>query len=59
MYRHPHTQIAGLAILLSESEIAIERARLEALGYIVTRVLRPIGARPELPPGSRSDTAPL
>ena len=49
MYRHPHTEVAGLSILTSESEVAAEIARLESQGYIVTNVMRPIGVMPELP----------
>ena len=57
-YRHPVTGVAGLVFLLGEKEIATERVRLEALGYVVTRVARPIRALPELPPDYRSGFLP-
>lgn len=43
-YCRPGTKIAGCAMLRSEDEVAEEKARLEARGYVVTKVLRP--ARP-------------
>jgi hypothetical protein len=46
-YRRPYTGLAGLVILLGENEIATEKAKLEARGYVVTKVLRPIGAASE------------
>ena len=49
-FRHPRTEVAGLVIMYSEDEVTAETARLESLGYVVTRVLRPIGELPELPP---------
>ena len=58
LYRHPHSGDAGLVILTTENEIAVERARLEALGYVVTKVLRPIGVQPELPPLSSGSPQP-
>jgi hypothetical protein len=45
-YRHPRTGAAGIAILYTAAELAAEQARLEALGYVVTEVLLPIGERP-------------
>ena len=46
-YRRPKTGEAGLAILTSECEITTERAKLESRGYVVTKVSRPIIAKPE------------
>ncbi len=46
-YRIPRTGAVGLAILHSPAEVAVEKARLEALGYVVTEVIEPIGARPK------------
>ncbi len=39
-YRHPRTQVAGLAILQDAAAAEAEKVRLEALGYVVTEVLR-------------------
>ena len=44
-YRHPVKGYAGLSILTSEHDITAETARVEALGCVVTEVLRPIGAK--------------
>ena len=57
-YRHPRTGVCGLSIMFSDDEITEEVARLESLGYIVTKVLRPIGALPELPAAYRSTPPP-
>jgi hypothetical protein len=48
-YSRPGTKMAGCAMLRSEEEVAKEKARLEARGYVVTKVLRP--ARP-VPPAA-------
>ena len=53
-YRRPYTGIAGLVILLGETEIATEKAKLEARGYVVTKVLLPIVATPESPSAGES-----
>jgi hypothetical protein len=47
-YRHPRTGVAGVSFLVSEIELAVEKAQLESQGYVVTNVFRPIGASPEL-----------
>ena len=47
-YRHPRTGVSGLSIMFSDDEVTEEIARLASLGYVVTKVLRPIGALPEL-----------
>ncbi len=47
-YLHPVRGYAGLSMLTSENDITAETARVEALGCVVTEVLRPIGAK--LPP---------
>ena len=44
-YRRPYTGVAGLVILLGESDIAAEKAKLESQGFVVTKVVRPVGAR--------------
>jgi hypothetical protein len=48
-YQHPNTGLAGLVILLRESEIAAEEAKLIARGYVVTNISRPIETWPESP----------
>jgi hypothetical protein len=48
-YRHSRTGAVGLTILHTEAEVVAERARLEALGHVVTDVLVPIGERPKSP----------
>jgi hypothetical protein len=48
-YRHPRTGAAGVSILNTHEEMTADRARLEALGYVVTEVLLPIGERPKPP----------
>jgi hypothetical protein len=53
LYRHPRTGSAGLVFLPAVSDIAAESARLEALGYVVTCVLRPNGGEPQLSPASQ------
>lgn len=45
-YIRPGTKMAGCAMLRSEAEVAKEKARLEARGYVVTKVLRPHGTLP-------------
>jgi hypothetical protein len=45
-YRNPKTGLGGLIILLCESEVATEWAKLEKRGYVVTKVERPHGAAP-------------
>lgn len=38
-YRIPRTGTVGLAVLHSAEQVLVEKARLEALGYIVTDVV--------------------
>ena len=58
LYRHPRTGVAGLSIMYTEDEIAGETARLESLGYVVSKILRPVGALPEVPPTSWAGSPP-
>jgi len=48
-YRHSRAGVAGLTLLNAESEIAAERASLEAQGNIVTNISRPVGSAPAAP----------
>lgn len=48
-YRHPRTQVAGLAILQNSAAAKAEKSRLEALGYVVTEILRLDGGDPDAP----------
>jgi hypothetical protein len=41
-YRHPRTGAGGVVMLYTALETATERARLEALGYVVTDMPLPI-----------------
>jgi hypothetical protein len=45
-YRHPRTEAVGVVILNTAAEMEAERARLEALKYIVTNVFLPLEERP-------------
>jgi hypothetical protein len=55
-YRHLGTGVVGLVALNTAAEMVAERDRLEALGYVMTDVLPPIGERPKplpiAPPGT-------
>ena len=53
-YRHPRTEVVGVFTLHTAAEMAAERFRLEALGYVVPDVLLPLGERPKLPLVSQS-----
>jgi hypothetical protein len=48
-YRHSRSGAVGMTILHTAAEVVAERARLEALGHVVTNVLVPIGERPRAP----------
>jgi hypothetical protein len=45
-YRHPKSGAAGVTILNTAAEMAAERARLEALGYVVVDVFLPHAVKP-------------
>jgi hypothetical protein len=49
-YRHPHSGGVGLAILDTAAEMAAEKSRFEALGYVVTEVFLPLGKSLKSPP---------